>query len=232
MRKGDSPQNMNTKIKTDYSIPKERLLTLTNQNYNYNNINTQNSYSKGRNRNLKIGENTIMKTGINLITPKNINSRDYKSFANQLTKSSGKYKENYFNSVANLKESFETPNNINTENLNLKNSYKGFKSYEIPHINTGKISENYRINLFRENLEKSIKYHKPDLEKQSINTFIDEENIKLKVYMNKLDAFAEFNSSKYPNLIQITKMNKLKTSNLKLSNNRYMGVKYDPHNYS
>ena len=65
-------------------------------------------------------------------------------------------------------------------NLNLKNSYKGFKSYEIPHIETGKVSENYRINLFRENLEKSIKYHKPDLEKQSINTFIDEENIKLK----------------------------------------------------
>ena len=49
--------------------------------------------------------------------------------------------------------------------------------------------------------------------------------------MNKLDAFADLNSPKHPNMNQITKMTKLKEAHLKVSNSRYMGVKYDPHNY-
>ena len=66
----------------------------------------------------------------------------------------------------------------------------------------------------------------------NIQEIINEEDLKLMHYLNRLNYFADFNSSKFPNLIQITNMEKLKTSSLKITNNRFMGPRYDPNNYS
>jgi len=223
--------NQNLRV-FDSPMPKERLLTLTNQNQYQGNYKTHNSYIKGNKIIFRNNENTILTTAINLISPKNLPS-NYKSFNDYINGPNGKYKENYASCVANLKEKFENskdslinnPKNI----INSKNPTDGFKSYEIPHICSGKSSENFRTNLFRENLEKSIKYLKP--KNEDLEELIDEENNKLKIYMDKLDAFTGLNSPKHPNLNQITKMTKLRESNLRVANSRYMGSKYDPLNY-
>jgi len=195
-----------------------------------------------------------MRTGINLVSPRTCNS-DYKYINDyyETNNDAGKYKENYLNFALNLKENFANKNNnnynlytnrsnndklrirneiLNTEISNIKGT-NGLKSYEIPHIqNNNKISDNYRINLLRQSLEKSIKYHKPNLNMENLEEIIDEENNKLKIYMNKVHAFVEDNSNKHPNLNQITKMTKLRESHLRVSNSRYMGIKYDPLNYA
>lgn len=195
---------------------------------------TSNSINHGRNKysNKRLEtSNTIVHTGMKLISPKNVSYFNYKGFSVNKNPDS-KYKENYVTSLANLKERIESPKNINS--YNSEDFFKGFKSYEVPHIYTKKKSENYKINLFHESLEKSIKYDKSLQNSRNLDVIINLENDKLRNYMNNLEKFVNINSSssKFPNLIQITKMDKLKTSNLKIANNRYMGERYDPHNYS
>jgi len=216
-----------------YESPiKERLLTIPNQNHNYGNMNTHNSnYIKTNKNYLRTNENAILNTGINLVSPKVINN-NYKSFKD-MGNQFGKYTENYHSSVAELKDKIENSINfqISYKCKNMHISPKGFKFYEIPNINSGKQSDNYRINLYREKLEKSIKYHKPNVNKENIDELIGEENNRLKIFKNSLDAFTKIYTSKHPNLDQITKMTRLKESNLRISNSRFMGPKYDPHNY-
>lgn len=218
----------------EYDQPvKERLLTLSNQNYNYENLNTEFSTQKRNNRNnLRTNENTIFNTGLNLVSPKMLYN-NYKSI-NDINIPYGKYKENYNSTVNDLKDKLENSINFQMPNKSKKTrkSPLGFKFYEIPHKNDKKPSNNYRINLLRESIERSIKYNKPStINKENLDELIGEENIRLKIFKNNLDAFTEINSLKHPNLNQITKMTKLKEWSLRISNSRHMGPKYDPHNY-
>lgn len=212
---------------------KERLLTLSNQNYNYGNLHTHNSnHNRNYKNSLKTNENTILNTGINLVSPRKLYN-NYKSF-NDMKSADGKYKENYHSTVVDLKDKLENSFNFHmqTKSEKTRNSPKGFKFYEIPHINSGKPTDNYRINLLWESLEKSIKYHKSNVNMENLDEIIGEENNRLKMFKNSLDAFTEINSPKHPNLNQITKMTKLKESSLRICNSRFMGPKYDPHNFS
>lgn len=229
----EDPTMKMSKIPKEYDSPiKERLLTMSNQNNNYGNLNTHNSNYNRTNKNyLRTNENAILNTGINLISPKML-FNNYKSF-NDLKNQSGKYTENYHSTVVDLKDKLENSINFQIANKSKKtrNSPQGFKFNEIPHINSGKPSDNYRINLIRESLERSIKYQKPNVNKENLDELISEENNRLKFFKNSLDAFTEINSSKHPNLNQITKMTRLKQSIVAISNSRFMGPKYDPHNY-
>ena len=185
-----------------------------------NSLFSNNNFSESNSRNrifIKTTENSILNN--NLQSPKNFDINP------NYTK---KYNEDYSNCILNLKEKIHITNSII-----VKKSYDGLKSYEIPHIHNRKNSENYRINLIRENLEKTLKFNKNNkFNNDDINQVINEENSKMKMYINNLEKFAVMNSPKFPNIIQITNMNKLKTSNVKVSNNRYMGSRYDPNNYN
>lgn len=223
----------------EYDSPiKERLLTLTNQNHNYGIVNTQNSINNNYNNNnrnnrnyLKTNENTILNTGLNLVSPK-MNYKNYKSF-NDSSSPSEKYKENYNSTVIDLKDKLENSINfhLRVKNNKTRNLPLGMKFNEIPHIQTKKPSDNYRINLLLESLERSINYQKPTVNTGNLNEIIQEENNRLKLFKKNLDAFTGTNSPKHPNLNQITKMTKLKESSVKISNSRFMGSKYDPYNY-
>jgi hypothetical protein len=173
-----------------------------------------------------------MQTGINCISPK-FQNKNYNSF-NQ--NDNRKYKENYLNSVEKLKENFESPSRRN------RNSKMGMKYDDIPRIpndkkfdNLNGKNENRKMNIFCNGIEKTIKYYKLESNTRNMSELINEENIKLKNYMNNMNKFLDLGSvinEKYPHLNDFQKMKKLRYQNLIISNNRYMGEKYDPLNYA
>jgi hypothetical protein len=167
-----------------------------------------------------------MQNGINCISPK-FNNGHYKSLSKIENQ---KYGENYLNTVEDLKENIESPRRLN-RHLKL-----GLKYNEIPRIDDKKY-ESPRMYQFCNSMEKSIKHYKKDSENKKLDDIIDEENLKLQGYMNNMNKFMELRKSnsmvdKYPNLMDLQKMKKLKHHNLVISNNRYMGERYDPQNYS
>lgn len=211
--------------------------------HNLNNNNNFATEDRRRNRGLYIkSENSIMQTGINCISPK-YQSGHYKSFSHN---ENSKYKENYLNSVENLKENF-IRNNESPSNKSNKNKIKlGLMYNEIPRISD---SKNYspRMNQFCNSIEKSIKYYKIEPDRKNLEELIDEENQKLKNYFSNMNKFIEMRNNSmdltnknnkeiekfnYPSLMDLQKMKKLKQQNLVLSGNRYMGEKYDPLNYA
>jgi hypothetical protein len=203
--------------------------------HNLNNYHAFSTEERRKNRfsHLK-SENSIMQTGINCISPK-FQNKNYNSFNQNDNK---KYKENYINSVEKLKENFDSPS---IRNRNMK---MGMRYDDIPRIPNDKKfdnlngngrNENGRMNMFCNGIEKSIKYYKMESDTRNMNELIDEENFKLKNYMCNMNKFLELganNNEKYPHLNDIQKMKKLRYQNLILSNNRYMGEKYDPLNYA
>ncbi len=132
-------------------------------------------------------------------------------------------------SAENLRDNFVSPIR-NNKHLKL-----GLRYDEIPRISIDKKYKNNRMNLFCNVMEKTIKYYKIESDKRNMNELINEENLKLKNYMNNMNKFMQIKGNiyeKYPNLIDFQNMEKLKENNLILSNNRYMGEKYDPLNYT
>lgn len=208
-----------------YNIPTEK-----NNLPSQHNLNNYNAYDTD-NRKRSIGnslrektENSIMQTGLNCISPK-LHNRHYKS-SNEIEYF--KYKENYIKSVETLKENFESP----SINRNLKS---GLIYNDIPRLDLNKKKEYPRTKLFCNSIEKAIKYDKSESNSKNLNEHIDEENFKLKNYMNNINKFVEkkenLDKEKFPNLMEIQKMKKITQENLILRNNRYMGERYDPLNY-
>jgi hypothetical protein len=160
-----------------------------------------------------------------------------------------KYKENYYDSLNSLKGNliFEGnyPTNKNITNKNLINS-GNFKYNSIPHLNYTRSSDNFRINLIRNKLENTLldnqikeKYPKETLISSKKNEGFDEINLKLKRENDKLIKYMDiFNKnseekvkSHYPKLKDIMNSTCLRTTKMKLMNNKYMGERYNPANF-
>lgn len=170
---------------------------------------------------------------------KNINSLKQKGFMNQ------KYSEDYNFAISTLREDFLK--NIMSYNNTSKNSFSrnkyngNFKSYEVPHLEYKRQSSNFRINLIRDKLENTIlktgkntnvnPNNNEDLE--TINKKIEVENLKLKNYFENINKFTKSDNVKmYPSVSEITNSVNLRTTKLRLLNNKFMGERYDPTNYA
>jgi hypothetical protein len=159
---------------------------------------------------------------------------------------SPKYSEDYNCAISNLKEDLlnNSPNNnITSKNIFTRNKFPigNFKSYEVPHLEYKRNSSNFRINLIRKKLENTLSktgknnnenpHNNEDLD--SINKNIEFENLKLKNYFENINKFTKSDNQKqYPSVSDITNSVNLRTTKLKLSNNKFMGERYDPTNYA
>ena len=144
-----------------------------------------------------------------------------------------KYKEDYINKVENLKDKIKEKvfPKIDLRNLVKKKYFNGFKSFEIPNLNTKTNSQNYRLNLIRNKLEGTLNNIVGN-HNDNLHDRIEKENIKLKGYFDKVNIFSKNNSSSfYPSVGQITNSLNLRTTKISLLNNKFMGEKYDPMNY-
>jgi hypothetical protein len=155
-----------------------------------------------------------------------------------------KYSEDYLNTINTLKEKFSEDLNDNTFKHKIlpKSTLVNFKSYDVPHLEYKRQSNNFRINLIRDKLEntflKSGKNsnvnfnHSANEDIKLINNKIEKENLKLKNYFDNVKKFTKKDHNLYPSVDQITNSVNLRTTKLRLLNNKYMGERYDPTNYS
>lgn len=165
-----------------------------------------------------------------------------------------KYKEDYQTTYNDLKTNLDineiglgikysdTKSNSTNSNLNSGN----FKSYEIPNLNYKRGSNNYRLNLIRNKIEKTLLTDqnketnpidplvciKENEDFEEINEKIIGENEKLKKYMENLEKnHEEGRKSFFPQLKELVNSNDLMTSRIKITNQKFMGDKYNPSNY-
>lgn len=236
-------QNLNlamhpTEIPISNSINNEKKCSEYNQNL-------ENNYANFENNNKK---STFLQTSKHMFSNqnrfsqiKNQNSLRQKGYL------SPKYSEDYNFAISNLKEDFYK-NLINNSNIASKNSFSknkfpngNFKSYEVPHLEYKRHSNNFRINLIRDKLENTLlksgkntnvnSNSNEDLE--IINKNIEGENLKLKNYFENINKFVKNDKKKlYPSVNDITNCVNLRTTKLKLLNNKFMGERYDPTNYA
>lgn len=251
-------------------ISKENLLLKTSKNFIMNN----NSNNIANNSNSKINLN-FLKSHLDSTT-KNFNGvhKNNSNKYNSLFYNKNKYKENYFNSFYNLKNSFDSIV-LGKNNSHSLRKNGNFKSTEVPHLNYKRSSDNFRINLLRNKMEKTLKNELngksliASMDKEGgVNEVIEninKENFKLRKYMNNINEFNTFNStttsnpiskanstshhfggqsnfsnsshsamdsrSYHPNLKDILTSTNLRTSKLRLGNNKFMGERYNPNNY-
>lgn len=259
--KDQNPEEKNKEIEN--SPNKNTLKVNENSNSNANENKNKEVYNFNDNKKKK----EFRQTAKNLYITQNRNIM--KNAGSSSFYYSNKYNENYQKSLINLKNNFEgnyfSPNNIT--NANKLTISGNFKSYEIPNMNFKKDSNNFRVNLLRNKLEKTLlnnPYNFSQNEQENLNDIntnlknselnnntqkiiwpygdkdindkIKGENDKLKKYLTlnnhkNENIIANGRKSYYPNLKDIVSSTDLKTSNVKLNNNKYMGERYNPHNY-
>ena len=190
-------------------------------------------------------QKSFLQTSKNFVVGSSRNS--IKNVAQATFYNKDKYRENYRNSLNNLKSCFDN-DAYNFGNNNIKNNLTNsgnFKSYDIPHLNYKRGSDNFRINLIRNKLEKTLltgqnKEKNPNdtLIASKTNEGFDEinekikgENDKLRKYMNHIHKNSEERMKSHPNLKDIMNSTSLRTTKMKLMNNKYMGERYNPSNY-
>lgn len=221
-----------------------------NVNETTGNSNLNGNYSSNINRN-----NAFLQTSRNLLcgnrqkqflSPDPLQSKRAHHRYNSL-----KYSEDYLTSINSLKKkvtkNFGNNNNSKYSVSPYKLFYGSFKSYDIPNLNYKRDSENFRINLIRNKLEStllksannSIEVNDPangkdDTCLRNINYRIESENLKLKNYFNNMEKFSTNKNNKtlFPTVSDITNSYNLRTSKLKLMNNKFMGERYNPHNFA
>lgn len=182
--------------------------------------------------------------------PQRNKSYNIKNIAMTSFYNTNKYKENYYDTLNSLKGNLFLQENFNKNKNNLANSYNSnnsgnFKYNSIPHLNSTRSSDNFRINLIRNKLENTLlnqskdKYSKDSLISSRKNEGFDEinqkirrENVKLIKYMDNINKNSEEKvKSHYPKLKDIMNSTSLRTTKTKLMNNKYMGERYNPANF-
>lgn len=186
----------------------------------------------------KVKKNTFLQTSKQLlINPKKYIQNRY----NQNRYNNQKYSEDYQTTINSLKEKFSN-NFISNTSKNSSSpqriTYGTFKSYEVPHLNTQRQSSNFRVNLIRNKLENTLlktgkdsKHNSSVNDIDNLNKRIEDENKKLKNYFDNINRFTQ-DQGFYPSVSQITNSNNLRTTKVKLYNNKYMGERYDPSNFA
>jgi len=158
---------------------------------------------------------------------------------------SQKYSQDYNDAISNLKEKFnENMSNFHTTKSPIspdKSNLGCFKSYEVPHLEYKRLSSNFRINMIRDKLENMFLKNgkntnvdpKNNEDLETISKKIEIENLKLKNYFSNINKFSKSDDhGLYPSVSEITNSNNLRTTKLRLLNNKYMGERYDPTNFA
>jgi hypothetical protein len=230
--------------------------------------NNNNNIDNKSNLGLNFLKSTLQSTTRNSNGLNSINNDNNKY--NSLFYNKNKYKENYFSSFYNLRDTFNSMEFGKNDSHTLRKN-GNFKSDEIPHLTYKRSSDNFRINLLRNKMEKTLKNEQSgksliaSMDKEGgvkeIIENINKQNFKLKKYLNNFNDFNNFNStttsnsksnstshhfgqsnfsnksnfmdnkSYHPNLKDILTSTNLRTSKLRLGNNKFMGERYNPNNY-
>ncbi len=227
-------ENLETPVSENKKSP-EKILSRENSNGNFEGRNKKNAFLQ-TSKHMLFNNHRLSKNN------KNTNALSQGGFL------SPKYSEDYNFAISTLKEDFFNnliSNNIHNSSKNVYGNNRflqgNFKSYEIPHLEYKRNSSNFRINLIRDKLENTIlKSGKnsnvnpnKNEELDTINKKIQVENIKLKNYFENIDKFSKNNNQKmYPSVSEMTNSVNLRTTKLRLMNNKFMGERYDPTNYA